>query len=201
LSRDAVFSDNLYRYCHNNPLKYVDTHGYDAEDMGRTYKRFELSHSQAKLLGEIVLDDVNDMKALVTGKTIFGESQHRGIAFICLVAPFGLDKAGKVAIKRIGNLKVSSLIKVDAGLIKQAEKMGKNIAVQLDSNKLIQEFLNGNTNPGIGSKNLFKDVNYLRGRNGARVFYRVKDGVMEILGKSSKANEQNVINILKKLYY
>ncbi|GAB6085224.1 hypothetical protein [Alkaliphilus crotonatoxidans] len=36
--------------------------------------------------------------------------------------------------------------------------------------------------------------------NGARVFYRIVDGTIEILGKSSKANEQKVIDILIKMY-
>ncbi len=35
LSRDAIFSNNLYVYCYNNPLKYVDPSGYDAADIGR----------------------------------------------------------------------------------------------------------------------------------------------------------------------
>lgn len=53
-------------------------------------------------------------------------------------------------------------------------------------------------NQGKGSKNLFKDINYLRGDNGARVFFRqTKDGI-EILSKASKANEQKVINLLHK---
>lgn len=101
---------------------------------------------------------------------------------------------------REGTRKVESLIKNDPGLVKAAEEMAKNQAVQKEANNLINQFLNGNSNPGLGSKNLFKDISYLRGRNGARVFYRIKNGVMEILGKSSKANEQKVINILKNLY-
>ena len=72
--------------------------------------------------------------------------------------------------------------------------------MQDEINSLVNEFLNGNSNPGIGSKNLFKDICYLRGRNGARVFYRITNGSMEILAKASKGNEQRVINILKRLY-
>jgi len=64
----------------------------------------------------------------------------------------------------------------------------------------ISELLKGNENPGLGSKNLFKEVYYLRGRNGARIFYRKTAIGFEILGKADKANEQTVINILKKLY-
>lgn len=109
-----------------------------------------------------------------------------------------LLKASKAKFDGTSNFK--SFIDADPGLVKAAEEMGKNQAVQAEANKLIAEFLKGNTNPGIGSKNLFKGISYLRGKNGARIFYRIKDGVMEILGKSSKANEQKVINILKRLY-
>ena len=96
--------------------------------------------------------------------------------------------------------KVASKINENTNLIKEAEKAGKNQQVQNEMNHLINEFLSGNNNPGIGSKNLFKDICYLRGRNGGRVFYRMKNGAMEILAKANKSNEQNVINILKKPY-
>ena len=95
---------------------------------------------------------------------------------------------------------VRSLINQDKGLINAAEEMGKNQRVQQEANDLVQQFLNGNKNPGIGSKNLFKDINYLRGRNGARIFYRIQNGVMEILAKADKGNEQKVIEILTKKY-
>ncbi len=64
----------------------------------------------------------------------------------------------------------------------------------------MQEFSKGNTNPGIDTKNLFKDINYLRGSKGATAFYRIVNDVMEILGKASKANEQKVIDIIKSIY-
>lgn len=78
--------------------------------------------------------------------------------------------------------------------------MGKNERIQQEANHLIEQLASGNMNLGKGSKNLFKDINYLRGDNGARVFFRqTKDGI-EILEKASKANEQKVINLLHKLY-
>ena len=95
---------------------------------------------------------------------------------------------------------ICSNIKDDPGLVKAAEEMGKDMRVQDEANNLINQLLKGNENPGIGSKNLFKDIMYLRGRNGARIFYRITPKGIEILGKASKANEQKVINILQKLY-
>jgi len=93
-----------------------------------------------------------------------------------------------------------SKINEDSKLVKEAEKAGRNQRVQEEMNNLVKEFLNGNDNPGIGSKNLFKDICYLRGRNGGRVFYRMGNGIFEILGKANKSNEQTVINIIKSKY-
>ena len=90
--------------------------------------------------------------------------------------------------------------KCNTVLIKAAEEMRKNERIQQETNHLINELLGGNTNPGLGTKNLFKDITYLRGRNGARIFYRTTNEGYEILAKANKANEQMVINILKKLY-
>ena len=53
----------------------------------------------------------------------------------------------------------------------------------------------GNTNLGSGTKNLFKNITYLRGRNGARIFYRTINEGYEILAKANKDNEQTVIKI------
>ena len=110
------------------------------------------------------------------------------------------DSLSEDAMFASGGLKVLSLIKNETSLIKAAEKMGKDQAIQEEANDLIVKFLNGNTNPGLGSKNLFNDICYLRGSNGARVFYRMTDNGMEILAKASKANEEVVIKILQKIY-
>ncbi|MBW4085834.1 hypothetical protein HYD27_31505 [Paenibacillus sp. S150] len=99
-----------------------------------------------------------------------------------------------------GTTKVTSLIKTEAGLVKAAQQMGKNPAIQKEADDLIAKFLKGNVNPGIGSKSLTSEINYLRGKEGARVFYRMSNGEMQILAKANKANEQTVINILYKVY-
>lgn len=78
--------------------------------------------------------------------------------------------------------------------------MGKNERIQSEANHLVNELMSGNTNPGIGSKSLFKDINYLRGRNGARVFFKQTSDGFEILAKANKANEQTVIKILESIY-
>ena len=65
---------------------------------------------------------------------------------------------------------------------------------------MINRFLEGNTNPGKGNGSLSGDIRYLRGQNGGRVFFRIVGETMEILGKSSKANEQRVIDLVEMLF-
>ncbi|MBW7474555.1 hypothetical protein K0T92_07340 [Paenibacillus oenotherae] len=96
--------------------------------------------------------------------------------------------------------KVSSLIKGETALVRAAQKMGKSPVVQKEADELIAKFLKGNTNPGIGTSNLTRDISYLRGKEGARVFYRIVDGEMQILAKANKANESAVIDIIYKIY-
>lgn len=92
------------------------------------------------------------------------------------------------------------MINTDKRLINAAEEMGKNQLVQKEANELVEKLLQGNVNPGKGTKNLFKDILYLRGDNGARVFYRNTKNGIEILARASKENEIKVIKILEELY-
>ena len=78
--------------------------------------------------------------------------------------------------------------------------MGKDATWQRESDERIQKFLSGNTNPGIGSKFLFNGIYELRSKNGARVYYRMNKGSMEVLAKSNKDNQDKVIKVLKSLY-
>jgi hypothetical protein len=70
------------------------------------------------------------------------------------------------------------------------------------ANDLVNRFLNGNSNPGIGTKTLTgTDIFYLRARDGTRVFMRkVGDDAYEIVGYSNKGNEADVIKTLLGLY-
>lgn len=83
-------------------------------------------------------------------------------------------------------------------LSKTASTLSGNL--QNESDDLIKQFRNGNKNPGIGTKHLVDDIYYLRGKKGARVFYRMKNGTMEILGKATKGNEDDVIKLVTKLF-
>lgn len=94
-------------------------------------------------------------------------------------------------------------IKENPALIREAERMGKDQAAQKDGNNLIEQLSLGNDNPGIGNRRVknLKDVLEARGRNQGRVYFREKDGKIEILAKSNKDNQNKVIDILQKMGY
>ena len=94
-------------------------------------------------------------------------------------------------------------IKENPALIREAERMGKDQAAQKDVNNLIEQLSLGNENPGIGNRRVkgLKNVSEARGRNEGRVYFREKDGKIEILAKSNKDNQNKVIGILQKMGY
>jgi RHS repeat-associated protein len=115
-------------------------------------------------------------------------------------AGFVLSLFTGVGEERLAIKGASSLIKNNKALVKVAQNLGEG--AEREANKLMEKFLMGNENPGKWTKHLFGDIFYLRGQN-ARVFFRVKDGVFEVVGKASKAvngQEQKVIDILKDMY-
>lgn len=115
------------------------------------------------------------------------------------VADFHTYFVGKQGVL-VHNTCVKSRIHESDALVKEANSL--NGRVQSEANDLVNQFANGNTNPGIGSKNLSGDIYYLRGRNGARVFYNydATNDVMYLLGKASKANESRVISLVLKTF-
>ncbi len=190
---------NLYHYAGNNPVKYIDPDGKQSACAAWSGTMWWL----LAVDGPIPVGDIIYV-AGVAGTGCFDLWVRFGPVLMANAdkIPAVVDKTQNT-INSISNsssnmpdpnkLKdvisgVRSLINQDKGLINAAEEMGKNQRVQQEANDLVQQFLNGNKNPGIGSKNLFKDINYLRGRNGARIFYRIQNGVMEILAKADKGN-------------
>lgn len=67
-----------------------------------------------------------------------------------------------------------------------------------EANALIEQLKLGNINPGIGTKNIGKNVFEARSRGGARVYFRNSSNGVEIVGYSHKGNQQQVINHLLK---
>ncbi|MEU0587543.1 hypothetical protein [Streptomyces sp. NPDC006132] len=106
----------------------------------------------------------------------------------------GAAAAAKVCVK--------SAIGKDSVLTKLAQKTGKDQTAQKDLDHLFAELAKGNMTPGTFNKMLdgAEGVRYARGRNGGRLFFRVVEDGVEIVGKSNKQWEQRVIDRLKKLY-
>jgi hypothetical protein len=97
-------------------------------------------------------------------------------------------------------LKITNVYRENTALSKMAAEAARNQSVAKSFVTMEQKLLAGNLNQGLGSKNLFGNINYLRNRDGARIFFRNVEGGFEILAKASKANEDKVIGILTKLY-
>lgn len=95
---------------------------------------------------------------------------------------------------------VTSVVGKDSYLKRAAEAATKDQKVQREMNHLRDELMKGNINAGKGAKSLNHTISYMRSENGARLFFRVTKDGYEIVGKASKANEQNVINYLLKMY-
>ena len=96
---------------------------------------------------------------------------------------------------------VTSRISEDPALVREAEEAGDDSLVQRDLNNLQVQLANGNMNPRLGNKRTFRNRYYLRQRKKWRqALFRIVGENIEIVGKSSKANEQRVIDRLRELY-
>jgi RHS repeat-associated protein len=105
------------------------------------------------------------------------------------------DEAGDVAKG------VSSIVKKDSKLLKLAQETfeGNNLLTK-EANGLIEQLNKGNMNPGIGTKNIGKNIFEARSKGGARVYFRNGQNGVEIVGYSNKANQQQVINRILEIY-
>ena len=68
------------------------------------------------------------------------------------------------------------------------------ISLQGEIKKITDQLKKGNMNPGIGNKPIGSRITESRTRGGARVYWRIRDNHLEILGISGKNNQQKVIN-------
>jgi hypothetical protein len=99
-------------------------------------------------------------------------------------------------------IEIESKIKEDSRLVKIAEAAGKDQKIQQDLNSLAEQLRLGNKSPGTGTKPLFKGVKEARARSEAQLYFREKNGKIEILVKSNKSpkDQKDVIRILRKKY-
>ena len=108
------------------------------------------------------------------------------------------------ATHNLEDITITSEIKRHSSLKKLTHDAVKDQSVQRELNHLIKELSKGNFEAGLGRPGHIKgtDIDYLRGRNGARLFYhQIGENRYEIVAKSSKGrNEDQVISRIKKLY-
>ena len=99
---------------------------------------------------------------------------------------------------------ISSSIKKHPSLLRLTQDAVVNQTVERELNHLIKELSKGNFEAGLGHPGHIDNTNifYLRGVNGARLYYhQVGDNSYEIVGKSEKGrNQEKVINKLKEIY-
>lgn len=77
-------------------------------------------------------------------------------------------------------------------LIREARKALTSL--QGEIKKITDQLKKGNMNPGIGNKSIGSGITESRTRGGARVYWRIRESHLEILGISGKDNQQKVIN-------
>jgi hypothetical protein len=99
---------------------------------------------------------------------------------------------------------VLSSIKQNPSLLRLTEDAVRDESVEREMNHLIKELSKGNFEAGLGHPGHIEGtkVHYLRGRNGARLYYQ-KEGEKKykIVAKSAKGrNQEQVIGKLKEIY-
>ena len=68
------------------------------------------------------------------------------------------------------------------------------ISLHGEIKKITDQLKNGNLNPGMGNKSIGGGIIESRTRGGGRVYWRIREEQIEILGISGKFNQQKVIN-------
>ena len=110
----------------------------------------------------------------------------------------GKGKAGKKVIDVVFSTKA------DATMLKFAKETFKNNPkLSKEASNLLNQAASGNFNAGRGVKHIeggAKGVFEIRGKNGARVYYRNHSKGIEVLGYSHKGNQNQVLKYLNKVY-
>jgi RHS repeat-associated protein len=192
----GFYSPSDYAYVHldydNNqvmpPMNYLEWTLFEGQDRfisGVDGKEYEVDRN-GYLTGEerpIVLDPF----------IFFGGPGRKGVQIIA--AGYRANKL--YAVSRT----IISIVKQDETLLKFARQTFQgNNQLRTEANSLLQQLKLGNLNPGIGTKNIGKNIFEARSRGGARVYFRNSSDGLEILGYSSKSNQQKVINRLLETY-
>jgi putative component of toxin-antitoxin plasmid stabilization module len=133
-----------------------------------------------------VTGDLHDIKDVATNISK-GDFASAGISAIFLIP-------GTDVLKPI-----KSLVKADKQLLKFAkETFDGSKAFSKEATDLVDIYRKGG-NPGKGTKDIGDGIMELRGAN-TRVYFREGKEGMEILGYSTKNNQQKVIDRIKNVY-
>ena len=97
-------------------------------------------------------------------------------------------------------IRITSRLKESGILVREAERAAKDATVQRDLNELMRKLASGHKDPGSGSEPIGAGISEARTRGGARLYYRETAEGIEVLGKSSKANQSRVIREVQRLF-
>lgn len=99
---------------------------------------------------------------------------------------------------------LSSAIKKSPALLRLTQDAVRNQTVQRELDHLVKELSKGNFEAGLGYPGHITgtDIYYLRGRNGARLYYhKINEHSYEIVAKSAKGrNQDQVIEKIREIY-
>jgi RHS repeat-associated protein len=174
---------NLYGFANGDPVTYSDPFGLCPKDKGGDGRTTWLTDCPEGSVGRAEWQ-----------KNASGNAESGGIDDIIFFFIGGAEikgaEAGVTLVSRIARSKALARI--------AAQLEG---GVQLSIDRLTAKLAQGNLNPGIGSNFLFKGIFEARARDGARVYFRnMGNGTIEILAKSTKHTQDQVIRILRELY-
>lgn len=151
----------------------------------------------AQLTGYVIVDSFSYSYSFALASILFIVALI-GATITRAYAPRGLE-----SMVTPSDIEITSSVKSDPHMLRIARSIGKNQRIQSEINHLLKELAKGNHNPGTGNGTLelARKVHYLRGRNGARVFYLQQGGnKYEIIGYSDKLEEAHVARYLTAKY-
>ena len=198
---------NLYAYCGGDPISRKDPDGLEP------HRGEDAPIDGVPNWGHVVRQATMDAKhrALQDGEYAATVIDNHKVDIVLALTPEGwveetVSAAGKLlayfrrAKAATATVKMYSRINESSRLVRYAEQATTNKAVQVEMDALFLQLSRGNMNPGSGTKFLFNGVYEARSAGGARLYFRNSPFGVEILGKSSKANQSQVINTLREMY-
>jgi uncharacterized membrane protein len=152
-----------------------------------------------------LVNSQSNITGAVVGVSVLSPLINSIIGFILIISSgflFMANSGGKRDLEFIITTNIT-----DKALQRYAKKALKNQQVKREMEHLEEELKKGNLEAGLGRPGHVNgtDINYMRGENGARLFYRrIGENTYQIVGKASgvqkKGNETQVYNKLIELY-